>query len=76
MGQKDILTAEISLASIVSFLFVSFCAGFGFVLTLPFLNENLILQIMLVFIVIFVLLLALWCINIFIKIYSIKNNQS
>ncbi|TAH27859.1 MAG: hypothetical protein EAZ07_00085 [Cytophagales bacterium] len=74
MEQKDILTAEISLASIVSFLFVSFCAGFGFVFSLPQTTDNIVLQILLIIIGIFVMLIAVWALNTFIKIYNLKNN--
>jgi hypothetical protein len=70
---KDLLNAEIQLLSIASFLFVSSCAGFGFLITLANFGDNILLQCLSVITGIFVVLLAFWGITAFINILKLKN---
>jgi cell shape-determining protein MreD len=76
MKKKYILNAEIQILGILSFLFISFCAGFGFVYGLPEIKENPILQFLIVLISIFIHVFGFWITNTFFKIYKSLYSES
>ena len=73
MEKKDLLNAEIQLLSIISFLFVSSCAGFGFLITLVDFGNSLILQCLSTIIGIFAISVFVWGVLVTTTILKLKN---
>ncbi|MDX2189061.1 MAG: hypothetical protein SFY32_04290 [Bacteroidota bacterium] len=73
MEKKYKLNAEIQLLNLTAFLFVSACAGFGFIIGFQDFDKLILLQCVLVLVGIFIISSFLWGISILITVLELKK---
>ena len=75
MESKDLLSAEIQLFGSICFLFISACAGFGYIISLAGFQDNTLLLTLFIITTFFIIVCALWGFATLIKIQKLKKNN-